>query len=64
MEHDTTRIARFTEVSHISGLARTSIYRLIKDGKFPAPIKIGERAVGWRLDEITSWLESRTRGAA
>lgn len=35
------------------------IRRLIKDGKFPAPIRLGENRVAWIEDEIDAWLESK-----
>lgn len=38
----------------------TSLYRLEqKDETFPQKIRIGLRRVGYRADEIYSWLESR-----
>ena len=43
------------------GLSRSSIYRLMREGRFPEPVRIGVRAVRWSEDEITSWLESRPR---
>jgi prophage regulatory protein len=56
------RVLRFAEVSRITALSRTAIYGLIKVGGFPAPIKLGERASGWRSDEVFSWIETRVRG--
>lgn len=38
-----------------------SIYRLMKEGKFPKPLKIGARAVAWRSDEIEAFINSRVR---
>ena len=35
--------------------APTSIYRWVADGIFPTPIRIGEKAVAWRLSEIEKW---------
>ena len=40
-------------------LARTTIYRLMRLGQFPEPIRVGVRAVRWREDDIAAWLESR-----
>ncbi len=37
------------------GLSRTTIYRMIKGGHFPAPVKLGERASAWRLSDLESW---------
>lgn len=62
----TDRILRLPEVKTITGFGRSSIYRLAKAGKFPKPIKLGERASGWHESEILRWIEERTtasRGA-
>jgi prophage regulatory protein len=40
-------------------LSVPSIYRLIKEGVFPKPLKMGERAVAWVEDEIEEWLQAK-----
>lgn len=52
-------VHRLPSVKTLTGLSRSTIYRLIADGKFPKPIKLGERASGWRQSELEVWLESR-----
>ena len=42
-------------------LTTSTIYRLMRDGRFPLPLKIGPSAVRWRSDELSAWLESRPR---
>ena len=42
-------------------LTTSSIYRLMRAGKLPTPIRIGENAVRWRSDELSEWIESRPR---
>ena len=42
-----------------TALSRSSIYQFAKDGKFPKPIKLGERSVAWDASEITAWIEQR-----
>jgi prophage regulatory protein len=37
-------------------LSRSGIYAKIKGGKFPAPISLGGRAVGWLNTEIDDWI--------
>ena len=32
---------------------------MMAEGKFPKPVKLGARAVGWVESEVTTWLESR-----
>ena len=55
--HD--RLLRRRQVEEITGLSRSSIYRLMQDGGFPRPVKVGPAAVRWRASDITAWLESR-----
>lgn len=52
-------IIRLNAVKTISGLSRSTIYRLEKDGKFPKRFKIGERAIGWSSKEIFEWVNKR-----
>lgn len=60
---DADSFLRMKAVIELSGLSRSTIYSFIKDGKFPAQCKIGERAVGWRASEIFEWISTRARGA-
>ena len=55
------RVLRLNEVEQRSGLRKSAIYQLIRAGGFPAPIRLTPtgRAVGWRSDQLTSWIESR-----
>ena len=55
------RIVRRVEVSQLTGLARATIYQKVKERSFPAPIRLGARAVGWRLKDIYDWLEDSER---
>ena len=50
--------------------SRVHIYRLVKAGKFPAPIKVGQNRIGWIESEIDEWLnvkiaerDARTKAA-
>ena len=56
-------IYRLPEVIAICGLSRSTIYEMIGRGEFPAPVKLGARAVGWRRSDIESWLASRRPAA-
>ena len=53
------KIMRLPEVTVTTGLKRSSIYEFIKKGVFPAPIPIGEKAVGWLSVEIFDWINQR-----
>jgi prophage regulatory protein len=52
-------IYRLHEVENLTGLKRSTIYRGVKSGEFPAQVKLGARAVGWRSTDIEAWANSR-----
>lgn len=52
-----TNILRLPDIKVRTGLSRTTIYSMIKVGKFPAQIQIGKRAVGWDSRSIDAWIE-------
>lgn len=54
------RILKLKEIQPIVKLSRSSIYRLMDMNKFPKPIKIGDRSIAWRQQDIESWLQTRT----
>ena len=58
---DQDRLLRREEVEARCGIARTTIYRLMRAGQFPEPLRVGPRAVRWRASEIEAWLASRPR---
>ncbi|MBV1883872.1 MAG: AlpA family transcriptional regulator [Pseudomonadales bacterium] len=49
------RIVREPETVEATGLAKSTIRRLEKRSRFPKRIKLGPRAVGWRLSDIQDW---------
>lgn len=52
---------RAPEVMARTGLSRTTIWRRIKAGTFPAPIELGQNSVGWLASEIEAWKKNRPR---
>lgn len=54
-------ILRRRAVERKTGLTTSTLYRFIKNGQFPAPIKLGVQAVGWLESDIEEWLSSRQR---
>ena len=55
------RLLRLEEVGARCGISRSTIYRLMREGDFPEPIKVGERAVRWLESEMDRWVASRPR---
>lgn len=56
---DDDPILRLPEVKRETGLGRTTIYRYMKERKFPQPHKIGDQAVGWPRSAIREWKATR-----
>jgi prophage regulatory protein len=56
--------ARLPTMMQATGLGRSTIYRLMADGAFPAPVHLGPRAVGWRWSDLDQWSASRQGGAS
>jgi prophage regulatory protein len=52
----TDRILRRPEVQNKTGLPTSTLYAMIADGRFPRPVKIGKRAVGWLEGQVETWI--------
>ena len=52
-------VMRFPRVREVTGLSRSTIWRLEHAGKFPHRIKLSTNIVGWRQDEVDAWLRGR-----
>jgi prophage regulatory protein len=49
-------IYRQPEVLFLLGVSKTTLWRMVNDGKFPPPLKIGQRANGWKVTTVQEWL--------
>lgn len=45
-------------VQALTGLARSTIYRYMREKDFPGPVRQGHRCTRWRAGDVTAWLES------
>ena len=52
-------ILRLPEVLKTTGLGRSTVYRMVAEHTFPAPVKLAKRAVGWRQDAVREWTNGR-----
>ncbi len=53
------RILPWSQVKVISGLSRTTVWRLQKTGDFPAAVQVSPNRVGWRQSELLEWKRAR-----
>lgn len=59
MTNQPHQILRRRDVEARTGIGRSTIYLLISENRFPAPVRLGERSVGWVAAEIDAWLAER-----
>jgi prophage regulatory protein len=49
------RLIRLAEVATMLGIGRSTIYKYVGEGTFPAPVKVGFRSVRWKLADVLAW---------
>lgn len=49
-------LSRISNVQEIVPISTSGLWKWVKEGKFPQPIKVG-RATFWRNSDILHWLE-------
>lgn len=59
----TDRLLKITEVAKMTALGRATIYVRIKEGSFPVPVQLGERAVAWKESEVQAWISGLSRSS-
>ena len=49
---------RLRDVMRITALSRSTIYRRIAEGRFPAPVHLGGRASAWQCASLQLWIDN------
>jgi len=49
-------------VSAVTGRSKSTIRRLVAEGKFPQPIKDGPRCTRWVAGQVSNWLRAKGGG--
>lgn len=52
-------LKRLPAVLVATGLARSTVYREIRAGRFPAPVHVGPRLSAWLAAEVDAWIAER-----
>ena len=58
-EAQTATFVRMAVVVRMTGLGRSTIYRLMAEDKFPSPVRLAKRAIAWRRVDLDRWSEAR-----
>ncbi|MDX9911433.1 MAG: helix-turn-helix domain-containing protein [Phycisphaerales bacterium] len=59
---DDVKLLTAKEVAELLGVHVRSIWRLSATGEIPAPIRLGERVVRWRLCDLRDHFHSKAAG--
>ncbi len=62
MNKTQNKLLRIAQVCDLTGLRRSSLYRLSAEGRFPKPLKITQRASAWSEAAIRQWIVERISG--
>ena len=54
------RLLPWDRVRDVTGLSRSTAWRLQQVGDFPEPVRISPNRVGWWESELTAWKATRT----
>ncbi|MEH6595683.1 MAG: AlpA family phage regulatory protein [Colwellia polaris] len=52
---------RLPQVIYLTGLGKTSIYKLMSNNAFPVPISFGARQVYWQHNDIQTWIKQKIK---
>ncbi len=56
------RYIRFKELRKLIPLGRTTIWRMMREGRFPQSRRIGKMAAAWLESEVEDWIKERAQG--
>lgn len=57
-----SKLMKLPEVLVETRMAKTKLYRLIKEGRFPAQIEHGDGSVVWSRQQIDEWIDNLIKG--
>ena len=58
------KILRIQQVAEQTGLSHSSLYKQMRMGLFPRPIKLTSRASGWEESAVQAWIENKIKESA
>lgn len=59
-----TGYVRLSDLRPIIPLSDSTIWRRVRLGTFPAPVKLSERITAWRAEDVRRWLDQQGKEAA
>ena len=59
----TPMFLRIGVVMRLTGLGRSTIYRLMAEDAFPQPVRLTRRLIAWRRADLDQWGDGRPKVA-
>ena len=54
------RLLRLPAVMEMTGISQTSVYRLVRENKFPQPVRVAvPKMTVWPSDQIEEWVQNQ-----
>ncbi len=57
-------LLRLPGVCALVGLSKSQIYRLVRAGDFPEPVRIGANSVAWSAERVNAWVHEKIKCSA
>lgn len=58
------RLIRLPDVEAATGCKKSTLYMLLRQGKFPKPIRLSARMVAWSETAVLQWVQDRIAASA
>ena len=52
------KLLRLPQVMELTGLAKSTVWKWVKEGKLPEPTKLSPRVSVWKQSEIQAFIDS------
>ena len=49
-------------VPHMIPVSPATLWRWVREGAFPKPVRLSSRITAWRAEDVDRWIKSRTSG--
>ena len=59
MTNPSIKTYRFKHLQQELNISRSTIWRWVREGKFPAPVQLGPNVKAWRETDIQNWLDTQ-----
>lgn len=58
------RLMNLKEVTERCTISRTQVWRLVRKGDFPQPVKLSDKRIAFVPEEVEAWIEERINSRA